>query len=646
MPQLSSKFVTQQRTLFVTISAALVVVGLGLAALLYVERAQTLQRESDRLLHQVRIIDANLGQQLEGMASAMLSVTTEADKLSAPEKSRSTSLRLSTLTDAMPGVRTMQLTNAAGSVLASNRPEGVGFDASQRAYFLAAQGKLDSDALYVSEPFKTSLGVYSLNLVKTWVDAQGSFGGVVTATLDPNYIQVLLKSVLYASDMRATLVHGDGVAFLTTPQSDSVLGTQLAVPGTHFSQHMASGRAESITHGLVPLTGQERLIAFRTVQPPALHMNRPLALAVSRDLHTVLASWRTLAWICGVTYGLISGMLLLSVYFVLRQQQSLLQLSRRYDLEVRESAEQLDLALRGADLGLWDVDLVTGERRVNGRSLEMIGNTPEEPPETMASWSERIHPEDREQVADMGAAYERGEIESLIRDYRVLHRDGHWVWLHSRGKATHRGADGKPLRMIGTYMDISERKAAESRIADFAYHDSLTGLPNRRLLMDRLTQAQHASARSGNAGALLFLDLDRFKWINDNLGHDQGDVLLQEVAKRLLDCFRTTDTVARLGGDEFVVVIQDLGDVDVHVKDRAQTLAQKILNTMRQPVVLRGTQHTVTCSIGIAIFVGLEHTPAELFKHADSAMYRAKALGRNTACVEGPEATPSELARL
>ncbi|MEN9435468.1 MAG: hypothetical protein RIR09_123 [Pseudomonadota bacterium] len=637
MPQLNSKFERQQRTLLWSVTVALLVVGLGLAALLYVERAQTLQRESDRLLHQVRIIDANLSQQLEGMASAIQSVATVAPELSAPEVRSSTSRRLRTLSEAMPGVRTMQLTNASGRVLASNRPEVVGFDASQRAYFLAAKDKTDGDALYVSEPFKTILGAYSLNLVKTWVNAQGQFGGVVTATLDPEYIHVLLNSVLYAQDMRATLVHGDGRAFLTTPKNSAVLGAQLAVPGTNFSSHMASGRAESVTSGWVPLTGEDRLIAFRTIQPPALHMNKPLALAVSRDLQTVFAPWRTLAWICGLTYGLVSMVLLLSVYFVLRQQRVLLQLSRRYDQNAIESAQQLDLALHGADLGLWDVDLRTGARSLNRRSLEMAGNTPEDPPENMATWVERIHPDDREQAGKLRTAHQRGETDALIMEYRIRHRDGHWVWLHSRGKVTHRDADGTPLRFIGTYQDISERKAAESQIAEFAYHDSLTGLPNRRLLMDRLTQAQHASARSGKAGALLFLDLDRFKWINDNLGHDMGDVLLQEVSTRLQSCFRTTDTVARLGGDEFVVVVQDLGVVDAQVKERAQTLAEKVLRAMREPVRLGDVQHTVTCSIGIAIFVGLARAPAELFKHADSAMYRAKAMGRNTACVEGPE---------
>ena len=642
MPQLRSKFVTQQRNLLLAISAALLAAGLGLAALLYVERTQTLQRESDRLLHQVRIIDANLSQQLDGMASAMLSVVVDGQELSEPQNRSSANLRLVTLVDAMPGVRTMQLTNAVGRVLASNRPDVLGFDASQRGYFLTAKDKTVGETLYVSEPFKTLLGAYSLNLVKTWVDAQGRFGGVVTATLDPEYIQVLLNSVLYARDMRATLVHGDGLVFLTTPKSNAALGAQLATPGTNFSQHMASGRVESITNGLVSLTGEERLIAFRTVQPQALHMDKPLALAVTRDLQTVLKSWRTLAWVCGLTYALISAVLLLSVYFVLRQQRVLLQLSQRYDQEARESAQQLDLALHGADLGLWDVDLATGARRLNDRSLEISGNRPDDPPEDMTSWIERIHPDDREAAAQARAAHQRGETEALIMEYRIRHRHGHWVWLHSRGKVTHRDKDGTPLRFIGTYQDISERKDAEARIAEFAYHDSLTGLPNRRLLMDRLAQAQHASARSGKAGALMFLDLDRFKWINDTLGHDMGDVLLQEVAKRLQACFRTTDTVARLGGDEFVVVVQDLGDVDLQVKERANNLAEKVLGAMREPVSLGETQHTITCSVGVAIFVGLERTSAELFKHADSAMYRAKALGRNTACVEGPEPLATE----
>ena len=167
MPQLRSKFVTQQRNLLLAISAALLAAGLGLAALLYVERTQTLQRESDRLLHQVRIIDANLSQQLDGMASAMLSVVVDGQELSEPQNRSSANLRLVTLVDAMPGVRTMQLTNAVGRVLASNRPDVLGFDASQRGYFLTAKDKTVGETLYVSEPFKTLLGAYSLNLVKT-----------------------------------------------------------------------------------------------------------------------------------------------------------------------------------------------------------------------------------------------------------------------------------------------------------------------------------------------------------------------------------------------------------------------------------------------------------------------------------------------
>ena len=141
-----------------------------------------------------------------------------------------------------------------------------------------------------------------------------------------------------------------------------------------------------------------------------------------------------------------------------------------------------NMAEHGADLGLWDVDLNTGVRSLNRRSLEMAGNKPEDPPENMAAWVARIHPDDREQAGKSRNAHQRGETEALIMEYRIRHRDGHWVWLHSRGKVTHRGADGTPLRIIGTYQDISERKAAESQIAEFAYHYSLTGLPNRRAL--------------------------------------------------------------------------------------------------------------------------------------------------------------------
>ncbi len=633
MPQMKLKLASQQRKLLAVVLAALFTLGLALVALLYDERQSTIARESERLVAQTRVIDANLGQHLDGINAALVSMRAELQ--GQPGRSRSNpddSRHLRTLSDAMPGVRTMLITDDQGKVIASSRSEVIGFDASQRPYFQVAKAGGRMDMQYVSEPFKTTLGVYSLNVVRNWADDKGQFGGVITATLDPEYFQVLLRSVLYADDMLAALIHGQGRVLITRPSSPGIKGVNLAVPGTHFTNHMQSGRAESLSMGWVAATGDERIVVYRTVQPVALQMDQPLVLAVSRQMAAVMAPWRYLALVCGLTYGVISVVVLLSIYVLMRKQKVVMDLTRLRELETRELAQRLSLALDGADLGLWDIDLVSGARHVNARALAIVGDEHASGQGKLGDWFARIHHDDLPGAHAARLAHQEGHVAALVMEYRVRHKDGHWVHIHSRGKVTHRGDAGEPLRMMGTYLDITERKAADAQIAEFAFYDPLTQLPNRRLLMDRLTQAQHASARSQQPAALMFMDLDRFKWVNDTLGHDLGDLLLQQVAERLLTCMRQADTVARLGGDEFVLVLQQLGDNQSDAVVRAHALADKVLHALRQPMVLGDSEHTVTTSIGVTLFCGELQTPAQLLKQADEAMYRAKAAGRNQVC--------------
>ena len=188
---------------------------------------------------------------------------------------------------------------------------------------------------------------------------------------------------------------------------------------------------------------------------------------------------------------------------------------------------------------------------------------------------------------------------------------------------------GEPLRVVGTLMDITQRKQAEEAIRHMAFQDPLTGLPNRRLLMDRLQQALAASARHKRSGALLFLDLDRFKQLNDTRGHDVGDLLLQQVARRLQASVRAVDTVARIGGDEFVVLIADLSEGAAYARAHAATVGQKIVAALNEPYQLGPQRHVCTSSIGVAMFEDLQLTPADVLKRADMAMYEAKAKGRN-----------------
>lgn len=189
---------------------------------------------------------------------------------------------------------------------------------------------------------------------------------------------------------------------------------------------------------------------------------------------------------------------------------------------------------------------------------------------------------------------------------------------------------GKATHYVGIFSDISANKKTEAEINRLAYYDPLTQLPNRRLMMDRLCQAMAASQRNDSYGALLFIDMDNFKEINETQGHDAGDKLLVKVGNRLMTCVRTGDTVARMGGDEFVVMLANLVDTDVDLVPRAESVAEKVLFTLNQPYLIDNNEYTCTASIGIALFHGEQQSTEELLKHTDLALYQAKNSGRAT----------------
>lgn len=204
---------------------------------------------------------------------------------------------------------------------------------------------------------------------------------------------------------------------------------------------------------------------------------------------------------------------------------------------------------------------------------------------------------------------------------------------------------GKLTHHVSTLTDITQRKAADDQIKHLAFYDPLTRLPNRRLLIDRLQQGLAVSTRSGREGALLFLDLDNFKILNDTLGHHKGDLLLQQVAQRLSGCVREGDTVARLGGDEFVVMLEDLSEDASEAATQAEAVGEKILTALNQPYDLAGQEYHNTPSIGITLFVDHQNSSDELMKRADLAMYQAKAAGRNTLRFFDPEMQAAVTAR-
>ena len=241
-------------------------------------------------------------------------------------------------------------------------------------------------------------------------------------------------------------------------------------------------------------------------------------------------------------------------------------------------------------------------------------------------WAESIHPEDQFIVAKAINEFKKGTPFKI--EYRIKDSQGDWRWLYDRSIGV-REEDGD-LVVEGLAMDISERKAAQDRIHSLAYSDPMTGLANRRLLLDRLKQALASSAHNQRQGALLLVDLDDSKTLNETLGHEQGDVLLQQVATRLSACIAEGDTVARLGGDEFVVLLEDLNQNSREAANQAEGASDKILAALRQPYPIGASVHNGTASIGITLFGDQQESSVEPLKRAELAMYQAKAAGRNT----------------
>ncbi len=296
---------------------------------------------------------------------------------------------------------------------------------------------------------------------------------------------------------------------------------------------------------------------------------------------------------------------------------------------LRDASEQFELALVSADLGMWAQTIdYPSKFEMDLRGITMLGLTPQNF-DHCDSWTEFVHPDDLPGAVAEMKLHLSDQTPFFKAEYRARHALGHWVWLSSRGKVVRSDIDGRALRVVGTQMDITERKEGEEMIRQMAFQDPLTGLPNRRLLMDRLVQALTASVRHKRCGALLFLDLDRFKHLNDTLGHDMGDLLLQQVAKRILASVRAVDTVARIGGDEFVVLIADLSESAEYAQTHAERVGQKILAALNEPYQLGEHSHVCTPSIGAAMFTDFHLTPSDVLKQADRAMYEAKANGRN-----------------
>ena len=288
------------------------------------------------------------------------------------------------------------------------------------------------------------------------------------------------------------------------------------------------------------------------------------------------------------------------------------------------SNDRLNLAIDGSGDGVWDWNVVTNEVSYSRRMKEIIGFSESDRFDTFKAWVRRIHQDDLPQTKGALEACLNGSSPTYNAEYRIRCKNNKWRWILARAIVVARNEQNQPLRMTGTVTDISTERESQEAVWMHANFDMLTGLPNRRLFRDRLDNETRSAHRSGSRFALLFIDLDHFKEANDLLGHDAGDQLLEQAARRIMQCVRESDTVARLGGDEFTAILTQLEE-----QSDAETIARKINDTLAAPFMLGNEIVHSSASIGITMFPTDGHTPEELIRNADQAMYMAKNGGRN-----------------
>ena len=297
----------------------------------------------------------------------------------------------------------------------------------------------------------------------------------------------------------------------------------------------------------------------------------------------------------------------------------------RSNAELVRSNDELAEAQRIASVGSWTVDLVSNVTTCSRELCRLFGFPSDAEPDYRALL-ERTHPDDRESTVRLIELTMRGGSPFVV-EHRLLLPDGSLRWIRARGRVEVDAA-GTPVCMLGTAQDITEQRVAEAALVHQALHDPLTGLPNRLLLIDRLNQVLNGLVRQPSMVGLIYLDIDRFKVINDSLGRETADQLLLAVANRLATLVRPDDTLGRIGSDEFVVVCEGLA-----TEAEAVTIADRICSAMTEPLEWGGGDLVISMSAGIAFTTSGAIGPGAILRDADAAMYRAKSEGRARAAV-------------
>ena len=408
---------------------------------------------------QALAIEQNLLPQLAGAVAALRGVREDLIERPADDLAPRAARRLKNLSEAMPVVRSMLLIDRSGRVFASDDPARVGQDLGASDLFRRLGAQTDPQQISLTRPELDSAGVFSVSLTLAVPASAGSFSGFIVAMLDPQYFRVLLQSTVYSEDMRAGLVHGDGILLIQEPSAPDVAGVNVERPGGFFRRHRETGQADTVMIGTTTSTAQLRMMALRTIREPSL--DQPFVVGVGRSIDAIYAPWLRQTEVYATLYALFVTSASLALLAMQRRQRVMKVLEAERQAQARTSAQRLELALRGADLASWDLDLASGTSIVSERWNSMLGLQHKAVHRDADAWNARIHPDDRERVNEELRAHLGGQTERYEQVYRMRHADGRWIWILDRGQVLERDAQGAPVRMAGTHMDTTQSMHAQ-----------------------------------------------------------------------------------------------------------------------------------------------------------------------------------------
>ena len=478
------------------VAAALLMLGGGIGWSLYHDRQELEGEERERLSRRASMIDENIRRQLFATNRALESIRRDLPLLK--RQKDSTGLindRLQALVEVMPGVRTLLVYDADATVIASNRKQLIGRNFRERDYVKAALQSRNPAVLHLSAPYTTALGAFAMTAVKLIADDRGQVLGMVGVSVDPDYFKTLLHSVIYAPDMRVSITHSDGRLFATVPEQAGRQGADLAQPGSFFTRHRDSGQQETLLTGIAYITGDERMMALRTIQLADLLMDKTLLVSVARDLPAIFAVWRRDAYEKAALFGLLALIASVGLFLNQRRQRAYARVVASGEVERQLAAQALqgtqDLLARAEELGRvggWEFDVETGQQTWTKAVYDI--HELDFTLHPTVSQSINFYTPDSRPIIEQAVqrALEQGEPFDL--ELEIVTAKGNLRYVHAVGRT-----DLARRKVSGFIQDITERKQAEAR----SYESE-----NRRL--SEQAAALEAERRAGLAALHLMED--------------------------------------------------------------------------------------------------------------------------------------------